>query len=104
MPTERGRGRVQTRPRRSRVKLARASRRRLIIHKVKTKEGRREAVLPFETLKHLKCANSGYSSSVMHRATSQLTFPRRGSLVLGCGGDPTLHEPSGRTSVIGTRH
>jgi len=34
--------------------LARESRRRLIIHKVKTKEGRREAVLPFETLKRLK--------------------------------------------------
>jgi hypothetical protein len=29
--------------------LARESRRRPTIHKVKTKEGRREAVLPFET-------------------------------------------------------
>ena len=44
MPSERGRGRVQTRPHRWRIRLARESRRRLIIHKVKTKEGRREAV------------------------------------------------------------
>ena len=49
-------------------------------------------------LKRLKRAKSGHPSSVMDRATSQLTFPRRRSLVLGCGGDPTLRERWRRTS------